>query len=114
MSGDSSRRRSVARNSARLLRLVFERSGYVRVKEDRGRGSHHGVELRLAVRDKSEARAVRSASAVLGLKPGRTFAKWNREVLPFYGRRQVERFLAAVKPGMKLPAPARDGRARKR
>ena len=103
--GQSSHNGAASRNSARFLRDLFERSGYVRIKQDRGARSHHGYELRLAVNGRLEEKAVRSASAALGLRPGRSYTKWNREVLPFYGRRQVELFLAAVKPSLKTPAP---------
>ncbi|MBI3098494.1 MAG: hypothetical protein HYY93_09680 [Planctomycetes bacterium] len=86
-----------------FLQSLFERSGYIRTKRETGHGtSHPGFELRLVVRDRAEERAAKSAMNALGLTPGRSFPKWDRYVIPFYGRRQVERFVETIRPNGKL------------
>ena len=90
------------RRAVGFLQSLFERSGYIRTKRETHAGtSHPGFEIRLVVRDRAEERAAKTAMNELGLTPGRSFPKWDRYVIPFYGRRQVERFVETIQPNGK-------------
>ncbi len=100
------------RDAARLLRVVYETKGYIRVKMDHRQGGRRsGWEIRLRASTAKEARLWLTSLRRIGLKPGRAYQRGLKTIIvPVYGREQVELFLKRLKPRQKgvLPSPPDD------
>lgn len=93
------------REATRLLREVYERHGYIRLKVDTRRQVNHSWEIRLWADSADDARQLSAALAALDLTSGKPFAKRKGFIVPLYGKDQVEQFLKRVKPKVKNQIP---------
>lgn len=82
-----------------LLRELFRERGYAREpsrdrRNKEGREYKKGYEVRLSVWTQAEARRVRRALRVVGLKPGSLYEHHSFFVQPVYGKDAVDWFKA--------------------
>lgn len=88
----------------RLLRLAFQRNGYVRVadlarRKERGAMVYKkGNEVRIIVRTEAELARVQDLLRRVGFKPGKPFRKAHQWAQPVYGKAAVEWFQSDSKP----------------
>ena len=86
-----------------VLVRYYLRNGVLRVPNPKRcrdkrqkRKYHKGYEIRLVALDRAELAEIRRALRAASFECGRTFEKAARRVVPVYGKKQVERFLALV------------------
>lgn len=92
---------SAPSSTARQLAAWFDAHGWVQSPPKKPKGkaadSRHGYEVRLTASPREVPGLVRMLKQA-GFKPGKPHAKGNRLRVPLYGREQVARFKAMIKP----------------
>ncbi|HWP40670.1 MAG TPA: hypothetical protein VNL70_07065 [Tepidisphaeraceae bacterium] len=90
-------------STARRLRFLFDRNGYVRwqnpqrlAAEKQRRTYKKGDEVRLVARSIPELQTIIRLLEREGFRPGRPFEKARQWALPIYGRQEVARFLKLI------------------
>lgn len=90
--------------SAAELQDWFDRIGYVRIcntqrRKREGQAYKKGYEVRFALDSRDAVREVQRLLTTVGLRPGKPYRKYDRIVLPVYGRASVEWFVKRLPKG---------------
>ncbi len=104
MSTTRQRKKITQKEALRVLKEIFLRGGYYRVKnigkaESFGSQTYKkGYEIRFMPKSKKELELLREAISSLGLYVSKPFKKRNRIVQPLYGKTNMLSFKNLLKP----------------